>query len=86
MLVSDNKSSKRFIICYKKEVNNEFIKQPPIIQIGINMFDALDKALTRLNIPIQKIMREDKKAGYIYCNEVYNARFEEDGIILENAI
>ena len=63
---------KRFIICYKILINNEYIKQPPIIVKFKNRMECINKTCTKLNIPNIQIDRDDNKSGYIYCNEIYN--------------
>lgn len=64
---------KRFIICYKIIVNNECLKQPPIIVKFRNELEATEKTCNRLNIPNNKVDRNGSQPGYIYCNEIYNS-------------
>lgn len=79
MLVSDIKTLKRFSICYIKQVGEELKKYFEIIPAKTES-DALNKLLTRKEVPIRKIGRESKQEGYLYCNEVYNPIVEEEGI------
>lgn len=72
------KPLKRFIICYKKNIEGVIIKQPPTIIKGINSIDAAKKACTRSNIPFTQVSRTSDKEGYIYSNEVYNPADDEE--------
>ena len=80
MLVSDIKTLKRFSICYMKQIGEELKKHFEIIPAKTES-DALNKLLTRKQVPIQKIHRDSNKEGYLYCNEVYNPIVEEEGIM-----
>lgn len=72
------KTLKRFIICYKKEIDGKITKQPPSVVSFENERVAIEKTCNKFNIPIRKIGHNDNKEGYIYCNKVYNPRIDED--------
>lgn len=76
MSESIKSSLKRFILCYKKNIGGEFKIQPPIIITAMDEFIATSKLSTKFSIPNSFIHRGSEKEGIIYCNRVYNPRFE----------
>lgn len=74
--MSEIKSLKRFLVCYKKQ-KSDGLKKEVIIQIAETQAIAIYKVCERFNIPDTKVVRYDKNEGWIYCNEIYNPLNEE---------
>ena len=70
------KPLKRFIICYKKQTDNELKKKIQII-IASDDANAVAKISDRFDIPNKKIARSAEREGWIYCNETYNPNNED---------
>lgn len=82
MLLKDEKTVKRFLICYKKQIDGE-LKKNIKAQYGYSEKDAILRFLNKENIMDKQIDRDMEMEGWIYCNEIYNpqTQYEKlDGI------
>lgn len=76
--MSNLNSLKRYIICFKKnDIEGNLTKNIKIVK-SHNQADAEIKLCNNENIPRQIIRRDSLKEGIIYCNRIYNARFDDE--------
>jgi len=72
----EDKKSKRFIIFYKKYINQELTKQIKVITEKSEK-EAIKKISQSENINPLKIDRDERREGWVYCNEIYNPQIED---------